>query len=154
MTYTSVSEVQKAVGFTEADAAALKKVRLVWQRLEALRRKAETDSTQLVPYYDTLEKSLAQARRQTPLHDDPTTDAQKFWNWYAEQCSLLNVPDIEQRRGSGHQSWCEKWLPAVYKEFAEAVQRVIELPTEQGYSDLQEVSLKMLKAYVGAIQSG
>ncbi len=147
---SDVTSLQSFLGCTPEDLEALKKVKLVWQRLEALRRKAEKDPTELPAYRDLLEKSLTQARLIIPV-DDVEAEAAAFWKWYDSECGGRQISEIEQRRGVSHQEWCAKWLAPEWTAFAESVKRTVDLPSAVNFSDLRGCALRMLQAYVEAV---
>jgi hypothetical protein len=152
MTASSVAELIDALGVTPEDLAALKGVRLVWKKLEALRLKAEKGTPKdLAAYKELLEKNLVAARKNQPT-EDPEQASKGFWAWYVSCAQELGVPAIEEARGSSHSAWCEKWLISEYQGLDAAISRTIEMPSQVNFEEAKSAANKMLRAYVEAFE--
>lgn len=153
MALSSVEEVHKQLEYTEADATSLKDVKLVWQRLEGLRKRAARDSSYLQQYRDLLEKSLEQARALRPDEDVEAVIARvrEFWLWYQQQYERLGIADREWRRGMVHQEWTEKWLPDIWRHFEAAIGNMNERPSARNIDEAKAAATLMLQRYVAAI---
>lgn len=148
-----IAELQSALGYTSADAATLKGVKRIWDKLELLRKKAEKDSQAEGAYREFLSKGIKQARMaQAPeTVEEVIKESQALWAWYDQECERLGIAALESRRGLDHQAWCEKWLPVAWAEFDDAIGRMVEYPTPQSYADIQQAATKMLVAYSEAV---
>lgn len=154
MPTSSVVEIHAALGYTEADAATLKKVKRIWQKLESYRLRAEKgDGQALRSYSDLLSKSLVSARHVRAVEDVEAV-SMSFWAWYGQECADLKIHATELARGSDHMTWCEKWLPEVYKAFSDAIDRTVDLPSQQNFDEAKVAGAKMLRAYVEAFEKG
>jgi hypothetical protein len=149
-----IEQIESSLGLTEKDVDALKGVRLVWQKLQKLRQAAIKDEKFTKQYSDLLAKSLAQARSQMPGEDEDSILrlSQGFWEWYEAQCRECNVRELEERRGSHHMAWCQKWLPVPYKDYDFAIQQFINSPSQQQLDRLKIKSKLLLDAYVSAFK--
>jgi hypothetical protein len=149
-----IEQIEVSLGLTEKDIDALKGVRLVWQKLQKLRQAAIKDEKFTKQYSDLLAKSLAQARSQMPGEDEEgiLRLSQGFWEWYETQCRECNVRELEERRGSPHMAWCQKWLPVPYKDYDFAIQQFINSPSQQQLDRLKIKSKLLLDAYVSAFK--
>lgn len=157
MAHSDIAAIQESLGLTPAEIEALKQIRLVWQRLEALRKQADRDAAYRGKYHDLLLSSLTRIRMQQPLPDEQIIETcRRFWAWYADECESLGISghgslSKEVCRGCHHLAWCEKWLPTEYVKFTAALDRTIVLPSQHNFDRLKEVAAEMLRAYVGAI---
>jgi hypothetical protein len=152
ITATSVEQVHEQLAYTEADATALRKVKRIWAKLETSKAKASKgDPVAIKGYFETLQKSLGQARLQQPV-PNVEQESVSFWAWYEQECSSLKVTEFEVNRGGGHLAWCEKWLPAERKEFDAAISRIVEMPSYQNFAEAKLAATKMLRAYVETLQ--
>lgn len=146
----TVEEVHRDLGYTAEDAAALKKVKLVWQKLDSARKQAERNPSLLPAYHSQLTAALTQLRKTQPVEDIEAASA-AFWKWYDAQCAILGIPEKEQNRGKAHQEWCERWLPNQHRMFCEAISRLVELPTPDNFDRAKRAASVMLRAYCEAI---
>jgi hypothetical protein len=150
MPNSSLESIHTELGYTPEDALALKKVRLVWQKLETARRLALKDPSQLRSYRDLLGKSLQNARQAIAV--DPEAIAREYWDWYDAQCRELNIAHHESRRGRDHLRWIEKWQPRTYAVYLFTLMEFCELPSPRNLRELKVASTTMLRAYIEAFE--
>jgi hypothetical protein len=153
MSSSDIDLVHKAVGYTDSDAAALRQVRAVWKKLEAMRSKASKGEPRaLTAYREFLEKSIIAARQVQAL-PDATRATSEFWAWYIGECERLGVTVLERDRGLCHAAWSEKWLKTEYAAFEKAYGRFVETATPQGLNDIKGTATRLLQAYVEAFKN-
>lgn len=150
----SISDIESELGYTPEDAKVIQTIKLVWQKLQVLRQKAERDPKFLAAYRDALDKGIQQSRSLRPMGDgdEIAERCRALWRWYDEQAGHLGVADLEMRRGLPHQEWCEKWLRKEYEAFSAAVNRLVENPSQRQIDDVRSAASVMLRAYVGAFR--
>jgi len=157
MVESSIEEVYRSIGVSQADLDTLRSVKRVWQQAEKLRRAAENgDRPALQAYKDFLAKCLESARNMQTIEslEDIAAHNKAIDDFYLDEYIRLRIMDHESKRWpQPHQEWIEWCLPSVWKDYYGVVNRWVDQPTRQGYEDLKTSATKMLQAYVAAVQN-
>lgn len=148
----TIPDIEQSLGYTEADEAVLKKVKLVWSKLQTLKKKAARDPKAVREYRDLLEKGLEQVRFMKPLEEDDIQRAIKdYWAWYTEECQRLGVFEKETiRLPRSHQEWSEKWLPKEWAVFVAGIVEMTAEPSKRSIAGARVAATTLLRAYIAA----